>query len=114
MLLCAKPSEDFEFRNMDCVNNHCGHCKDWGHKIRSLIPENIDLTKIIKWHTWKNVEYFTKNGKKCFRRTLITESGTYDECVAKLINDDIFGPGKNFTFVQHYFTQKYQTKMYNK
>ena len=63
--------------------------------------------------TWKNVEYFTKNGKKCFRRTLITESGTYDECVAKLINDDIFGPGKNFTFVQHYFTQKYQTKMYN-
>ena len=61
----------------------------------------------------EKVEYWTKSGKKCFRRTLITESGSFDECVAKLINDDIFGAGQNFTFIQHYFTQKYQTKMYN-
>ena len=114
VLLCAKLADGpYDFRDINCVNNLCDHCKNWGPKIWSCVPNSIDIRKEFIWHTWKNVEYTSKNGKKCFRRKLETERGTFEDCVTKLIRDDIYEPGQNFTFIQHYFTQKYQSKMYN-
>ena len=42
----------------------------------------------------------------------MSKTGSLDECLNELVNNDIKKPGENLTFFKHFFTQHFQQKMF--
>lgn len=75
----------------------------------------LNMTKEIFWQKWEYVDYYQrKTGKKVSKRMLVKKTGSVRKCLDELINTDVLKPGKSkeFTFVQHFFTQSVQFQMY--
>ena len=70
------------------------------------------MEKTVTWYSWEKTNYMNKKGTQCSRKELITKTASYGECLKELIEKDIQKPGMNITFVKHFFTQRYQRKMY--
>ena len=109
-LICKRDIEKQKFRNNACIFKTCRKCKDWESTIKSWIPGRLHSGEKIEWYSWKNEEYTTKANKTSKRKALMPRSGTIDECIKELIETDIIGCNQGFTWVQHYFTQKFQYK----
>ena len=110
-LICAKePGKPY--RNKKCIDRICLKCKNWGTTLKSFLVNELDTSKKIFWFTWEKTKVTGKNGQQSLRRNLVKKEGTIEECYNKLLEDDLLHPGQNFTFVQHYFTQTYQSRMY--
>lgn len=111
-LLCGTLCENKKITHNSCIFRKCTSCSTWEKTIKSLIPQNIDTNRNIEWFAWVTETFVTQANKTSRRKTLIRKSGTYMECLNELIQIDILKPNIGFTFVQHYFTQYYQYKMY--
>ena len=76
-----------------------------------MLPSDTVHTKECKFRTWEAISEVNKAGKKVVRRSLQSKSGSVSECLNHLVNT-VINPGQGFTFVEHYFRQKYQYQMY--
>ena len=109
--LICKRGDNQRFYSILCIKKLCPNCCDWEKTIRSLPRNDTDLTKEHKFRTWKAISEVNRSGKKVVRRSLQSESGSVSKCLDHLINA-VINPGQGFTFVEHYFRQKYQYQMY--
>ena len=107
-LICEKTGR---FRHADCVEQTCGACRNWRQKIE-FYAMNLDENRSIHWQRWENIEYKQKSGKTVIKKVLKTKSGTVRDCLNELIEHDVLNPGKNITFVKHFFNQSYQFQVY--
>ena len=108
-LICETDHKILE--NANCIAKKCEICNDWEGKIDTLLSDGSDQSRTITWYTWEKVEFIRKNGKKGVRRELICKTDTYEKCKKEFIAD-IMKPAKRFTYVEHFFAQKYQCKVY--
>ena len=110
-LLVCRPEKNQRFRNYQCILKLCQKCSNWEDKIRSLVPIDQDYSKIYSFRNWESTTEKNKAGKNVVRRSLQRDSGTANKVLDKLI-DAVLKPGRGFTFVEHFFRQRYQQQMY--
>ena len=79
-IICEKKDNE-RFRKEECIAKKCQDCQNWESKIRNLFPANVDLNKNITWNSWNRESYTNKNGKKSVKRTLVSKTGSLDECL---------------------------------
>ena len=108
-LICETDHKILE--SATCINKECNTCSDWVGKIETLLSGVSDQSKNVTWFTWEKVEFTRKNGLKGVRRELKCKTDTVEKCKQELIAD-IMELAKRFTYVQHFFKQKYQSKIY--
>ena len=112
-LICKKP-EGKKFRNVKCIYKKCLKCKDWKASLYRLASENgLDLDMNITWRKWENSRFETESGKICNKKDIKEKTGTKAQCLEELLIHDIIKPNRGFTFILHFFSQSYQTKMFN-
>ena len=111
-LICK--TNDGELANASCIKKNCKKCCDWEGKIEELLSSvDKEDTDLIVWYTWKQKEYIRKNGMKGVCRELILQKETFEKFKQELL-DDILKPLQRCTFVEHFFSKKYQNEMYAK
>ena len=75
--------------------------------------KDLDFDMNITWRIWANEHFQTKSLKKCTKKAIQVKSGTKKQCLEELLKFDILKPNHGFTFIFHFFSQSYQTKIYN-
>ena len=112
-LICKKLTTH-EFRNENCIFQKCNTCKNWQESLfKHAYEKNVDLSKTIVWKKWVTEIYDTKSGKQSKRKTLNVKEGSKYDCMKELLETDIQNPNQGFTFIQHFFSQKYQNQIFN-
>lgn len=108
IILCPK-SDESRFYKRECIDGTCNTCGATKLEAVKDHYQDISPTEQFHWGHWEKLNNVVGSNKKILR----IKTGTRDEMLQELIEQDVKRPSKGTTFPQHLHTALWQQRQFN-